>query len=121
MMGEAVTVYRRAQTGVDGMGEPVYAWDAETVEGCLVNSTAGSDAAEQLRPDGVRVSCTVALPKAYTKGKPVGFLDHARVSLTGRGMADDPEAALLVSGAPLVTSPCPTRWDTKVPCGRLEG
>lgn len=121
MLGESVTIYRRTQAGADSMGEPLYVWSAETVDNCLVNVTSGSDQADEVRPDGIRSSCTVALPKAYTKGKPVGYLDHARVSLTGRGMADDAETALSVSGSPMRTSPCPTAWDTKLVCGRMEG
>lgn len=121
MLGETVTVYRRIPSGADPMGEPLWTWSAETVDNCLVNVTSGSDQADEVRPDGIRASCTVALPKAYTKGKPVGYLDHARVSLTGRGMADDAEAALIVSGSPMQTAPCPTAWDTKLVCGRTEG
>lgn len=121
MLGEDVTVYRRTQSGADSMGEPLYAWSAETVSNCLVNVTSGSDQADEVRPDGIRAQCTVALPKAYTEGKPVGYFDHARVSITGRGMADDADAALIVSGSPMRTSPCPTAWDTKLVCGRMEG
>lgn len=119
MMGEEVTVYRREKTGEDSMGEPVYEWAAERVEGCLVRPLAGSDLSDPARPDGVRASYSVALPKTYTAG--MAPLAHARVSLTGRGMADDAATALRVVGEPDVTRPCPTAWDIVVSLGRVDG
>ena len=122
MMGEAVAVLRRSGTGTDGMGEPTYEWSAETVEGCLVKPSGGSDAAEAGRPDAVSVSVSVALPKSYTAGKPPTYFEHARVALTSRGMgASDPEGALRVRGCPMRTVPCPTPWDTVLSCGRADG
>lgn len=122
MMGETIAVLRRAAVGEDAMGEPAYVWDAETVEGCLVKPSGGSDAAEGGRPDAVSVSVTVALPKSYTADKPPAYFERARVALTGRGMgADDPEGALRVLGCPMRTVPCPTPWDTVLTCGRVDG
>lgn len=93
------------------MGEPVYAWDAETVDGCLVRPLDGSDLDGAERPDGFRAAYRIALPKAYTAG--MGPLAHARVALVDRGMdPGDPSAALRVVGSPDVTRPCPTLWDT---------
>ena len=121
-MGEEVAVLRRVRAGEDGMGEPTYEWAAETVEGCLVKPSGGSDAAEAGRPDGLTVSASVALPKSYTAGKPPAYFEHARVALTSRGMdAADPDAALFVRGCPMRTVPCPTAWDTVLTCGRADG
>lgn len=120
MTGETVAVLRRSKAGEDGMGEPVYRWSAEVVENCLVRPLSGSDLADALRPDGVRVQCSVALPKAYTAT--MAPLAHARVALVDRGMdPSDADAALRVSGAPDVTRPCPTAWDVVAECGRVDG
>ena len=120
MLGERVAVLRRSKTGEDPMGEPVWEWDAETVEGCLVRPLAGTDIDEAARPDGVVAEYSVALPKSYTAT--MAPLRHARVALVDRGMDPaDAEAALRVSGSPDVTRPCPTLWDVVLECGRAYG
>lgn len=120
MLGERVAVLRRRMAGRDDMGEPVWEWDAETVENCLVRPLAGTDIEEAARPDGVVAEYSVALPKAYTAT--MGPLRHARVALVDRGMDPaDAEAALRVSGSPDVTRPCPTLWDVVLECGRAYG
>ena len=102
------------------MGEPTYGWGAETVGNCLVRPLPGSDLADALRPDGVRVQYSVALPKEYTAT--MAPLAHARVALVDRGMdPSDADAALRVSGSPDVTRPCPTAWDVVAECGRVDG
>ena len=118
MMGETVVVLARSKAGEDPMGEPVYEWSPTTVGGCLVRPLSGSDVGDALRPDGVRVSYTVAFPKAYAGPS----LEHARVALVDRGMdPTDAEAAYRVSGAPDVTRPCPTRWNMCAHVGRVDG
>ena len=120
MLGERVAVLRRSMAGRDDMGEPVWEWDAETVENCLVRPLSGSDIEEVGRPDGVVAEYSVALPKSYTAT--MAPLRHARVALVGRGMDPaDAEAALRVSGSPDVTRPCPTLWDVVLECGRAYG
>ncbi|MDY4651170.1 MAG: hypothetical protein SO366_02840 [Atopobiaceae bacterium] len=62
---QEVTVWRREQTGTDGFRQPVYGeWKPETVSGCLVTPGTTEDLAET-RPEGVRVTCTLHLPKTY--------------------------------------------------------
>ena len=119
MQVEAVKVYRRAKAGEDAMGEPVWSWEGELVEGCLVRPLSGSDLSDPVRPDGVRAQYSVALPKSYTAT--MAPLKHARMALVGRGMEDGAEGAFLVSGAPDVTRPCPTLWDVVVYIGRVDG
>lgn len=120
MMGERVAILRRTRTGEDSMGEPLYEWSSEEVDGCLVRPLSGSDAAEAKRPDGVTVRYDVALPKSYTAT--MAPLAHARLALVERGMdPEDADAALHVSGAPDVTRPCPTAWDVVVSVGRTDG
>lgn len=129
MMGEQIAVMRRTVTGADGMGEPEYEWTSETVDNCLVKPSTGTDAAgsgtdiaEDGRPDALKVTVSVALPKGYTEGKPIGYFEHARIALISRGMdAADPESALYVHGCPMRTVPCPTAWDTVLKCGRTDG
>ncbi len=122
MMGEAIAVLRRTATDEDDMGEAVYEWSSETVEGCLVKPSTGSDSSQDGRPDAATATATVALPKGYTEDKPLGYFEHARVALVSRGMdAADPDAAFSVLGAPMRTSPCPTAWDTLLALGRTDG
>lgn len=122
MLGETVAVLTRTKAGTDEMGEPVYKWTAETVENVLVRPLSGSDLVDSLRPDGIQVSYSLAFPKAWTKGKQSGFLAHRRVALVERGMdATDSDSALLVSGSPDRTVPCPTAWDTVAEVGRSDG
>lgn len=122
MLGETVAVLTRRKTGEDEMGEPVYEWDSERVENVLVRPLSGSDLADSLRPDGIRVSYSLAFPKAWTAGKAPGFLTHRRVALVERGMDErDADAALRVSGSPDRTTPCPTAWDTIAEVGRVDG
>jgi hypothetical protein len=122
MLGETVAVLTRRKTGEDEMGEPVYEWSAEQVENVLVRPLSGSDLADPLRPDGIRVSYSLAFPKAWTAGKAPGFLAHRRVALVARGMdGNDADAALRVSGSPDRTVPCPTAWDTTAEVGRTDG
>lgn len=120
MLGERVAVLRRVMAGRDDMGEPVWEWVAETVDNCLVRPLSGSDIEEVGRPDGVVTEYSVALPKSYTAT--MAPLRHARVALVDRGMDPaDAEAALMVSGSPDVTRPCPTLWDVVLECGRAYG
>ena len=122
MLGETVAVLTRRQTGTDEMGEPVYEWESERVGNVLVRPLSGSDLTEPLRPDGIRVSYSLAFPKAWTAGKAPGFLDHRRVALVDRGMdGADARTALRVSGSPDRTKPCPTAWDTTCEVGRVDG
>ena len=122
MQGQPVAVLTRRKTGEDEMGEPVYEWDSERVENVLVRPLSGSDLADSLRPDGIRVSYSLAFPKAWTAGKAPGFLTHRRVALVARGMDErDADAALRVSGSPDRTAPCPTAWDTTAEVGRTDG
>ena len=117
MLGERVAVLRRAQAGTDAMGEPVWEWSPEFVDGCLVRPLSGSDLGQQLSPDGVLAEYSVAFPKAYA-----GELRHARVALMDRGMdADDAGAAYAVIGSPDVTRPCPTKWNRIASIGRAHG
>ena len=122
MLGETVAVLTRTKTGTDEMGEPVYEWASERVENVLVRPLSGADLVDSLRPDGIRVSYSLAFPKAWTAGKAPGFLDHRRVALVARGMGEaDADAALRVSGSPDRTTPCPTAWDTACEVGRVDG
>lgn len=124
---QSVRVWSRSEAGTDPMGDTVYEWAPYDVDGALVRPLEGSDlergdSASDLRPDGVRVLFSVALPKGYA-GPP---LRHARVTLLhpSYGMdltSEGWRTALAVSGDPQPTIPCPTRWDTIVEVGRTDG
>lgn len=117
MLGETVSVLTRRKAGEDAMGEPVYEWDAESVENVLVRPLMGSELSDALRPDGVRVRYVLAFPKSYE-----GDLSHARVALVARGMdADDPDEALRVTGNTDKTPQSPVAWDRNVEVGRVDG
>lgn len=125
---QPIRVWSRAASGVDPMGEATYEWSFADVDGVLVRPGSASgmergDSASDVRPDGVRVMYTLALPKGYG-GPP---LRHARVTLLNPayGMdvseSDGWRTALAVSGDPRPTIPCPTAWDTIVEVGRTDG
>lgn len=122
---QKVRVWARQPAGTDPMGETVYEWCPTDVSGVLVRPVSASDmergdSASDLRPDGVRVSFSLAFPKGYA-GPP---LRHARVTLLdpAYGMdPTDPAAALAVSGDPAPTVPCPTPWDMIAQVGRTDG
>lgn len=117
MMGERVAVLTRADGGIDEMGDPIAVWSAETVEGALVRPLSGEDLKDARRPDGVRAEYSIAFPKSYT-----GEVRGARIALVDRGMdASDAAAALVVSGAPDRTRPCPTLWNMVAEAGRADG
>ena len=120
MLGEAVAVLRRTQTGTDAMGEPTLGWASETVGGCLVRPLDGSDAIADGAPDGRRCEYRIAFPKSWTAT--AAPLAGCRVALVARGMdAADADAALRVAGSPDRTVPCPTRWDMAVDVWRADG
>lgn len=125
---QSIRVWSRSATGTDPMGEPTYEWSFADVGGVLVRPAAGGDmergdSASDLRPDGVRVLYSLALPKGYDGPA----LRHARVTLLhpAYGMdaseTDGWRTALAVSGDPRPTVPCPTAWDTIVEVGRTDG
>ena len=123
MLGESVTLFLPSDGETDAYGNASRSWEAVAVENCLVKPKGGEGLDDGQRPDGVRVECTVALPKSFTAGyASVAQWRGARVALTSRGMdGADPESALRVSGSPMRTVPCPTRWDTLLECGRVDG
>lgn len=125
---QSVRVWAREEAGTDPMGEAVFEWRFADVDGVLVRPTTApemerGDSASDLRPDGVRVRFALAFPKGYD-GPP---LRHSRVTLLDPryGMdlsqTDGWRGALVVSGDPQPTIPCPTRWDTIVEVGRTDG
>ena len=120
MIGEAVSVLRRSQSGLDGMGDPIFEWSGESVQNVLVRPLSGSDMSDQLHPSGVKVEYSLAFPKAYTAA--CAPLRGARVALVERGMdGSDAGKALRIAGSPDVTRPCPTEWDMIALAGRADG
>lgn len=120
MLGERIAVLRRTEAGTDAMGDAVYTWSAETVDGALVRPMAPSEDVDSKRPEGWRASWSIALPKSYTRS--CGPLEHTRIALIGRGMDPaDHESALRTVGSPARTVPCPTRWDTVVEAVEIHG
>ncbi|MDO4591016.1 MAG: hypothetical protein Q4B35_06450 [Slackia sp.] len=120
MTGESVCVLRRRADGRDDMGEPVYAWDQETVDDVLVRPLSPSDVEDPERPDAVRASYALAFPKAYTAH--AAPLAHARVALVSRGMdPSDAQAAHRVIGSPDIVRPCPTKWNMNVLVAAADG
>ncbi len=120
MIGETVAVLRRVDGLPDEMGEPTATWESEEVENVLVRPLSGSDVQDAAHPDGVRAEYRLAFPKSYTAT--CGPMRNARVAFLDRGMdAGDAASALIVSGCPDVTRPCPTDWDMVVEVGRVYG
>ncbi len=117
MLGETVAVLSRRKIGEDELGEPVYEWESQRVDGVLVRPVSRDDPDEPERPDGIRVQYSLAFPKSYQGPS----LEHARIALVDRGMEEDPEDALLVSGKPDVLRLCPTKWNMIAKVGRVYG
>lgn len=61
--GITIQLLRRAQTGVDDYGSPVFDETAVTVPGVLVGEPVTSESPSTLDPIGRRVQYTMALPK----------------------------------------------------------
>lgn len=125
---QSVRIWTREQVGTDPMGEPMYAWAHNDVDGVLVRPAEPADvgqrdSAQGLRPDGIRVRFVLALPKGYA-GPP---LRHARVTLLepryGMDLSETEgwRTALAVSGDPAPTTPCPTQWNMTAEVGRTDG
>lgn len=125
MMGESIVLFERTAGGTDDFGNPVCSWTATEVENCLVKPTQGGDSdtqGEGQRLDGVRLTCTVALPKEFTSETAYNSFQGCRVALIERGMdGTDYNHALRVAGVPFRTVPCPTYWDTLLECGVEDG
>lgn len=117
MLGETVAVLMRRKTGADGLGEPIYEWVSERVDGVLVRPMTRDDVDEEDRPDGICVQYSLSFPKSYSGPS----LEHARIALVDRGMEEDADTALLVIGKPDVLRPCPTKWNMLVRVGRVYG
>lgn len=133
-MGETIAVLTRSEVGTDSMGEPVYAWSSELVDGALVRSLDGASSVTygsglftsgvQLpaKPDGTTVQYRISFPREWTQKHVRGYLANARVALVERGMdADDWRNALRVVGAPDRTPESPLIWDMDVEVGRVDG
>lgn len=102
VIGATVTVLRPVGTGVDAFGRAVVDWAAEEVGGVLIapGSTSGAGAE---RPDGVRSTIKLHIPKAYTAS-----LRGCRVEALGRAwdVVGDP--------MPMPGGLCPGPWDREV-------
>lgn len=120
MIGRRVRVWRRSQSGEDDMGEPVWSWSHEDVDGVAVRPATAADLANGgIRPDGTQVAFYLAFPAAYSAS-----LRRCRVSLTSAPWSmdgDDPDSALVVVGDPQPTAPCPTPWNRIVEVARADG
>lgn len=114
MLSETIKVWRKEQSSIDCMGEPVYIWNSEDVEDCIVRPLAGENLTDSTRPDGVVVTYSVAFPKTYDKRN-----NLRGCKVTFRGMEET--QALYVAGSPDITYPCPTAWDTIAEVGRIDG
>lgn len=116
-LGETVAVLTRRKVDEDNLGEAIYEWTSQNVEGVLVRPIQRDDIGDEERPNGIRVQYSLSFPKSYS-GPP---LEHARIALLDRGMAEDPNEALQVSGRPDILRPCPTKWNMIVKVGRVYG
>jgi hypothetical protein len=109
LTGEAVTVQRSAQVGVNSRNEPVFEWEDETVDDVLVTPGPRDDIDDSTRPTGVRVEWSLIWPKTYTKP-----LAGCRVIVRGG-------APLNIIGDPHAFANAPTRWNRPSEAGRTDG
>lgn len=61
-----VTLYERAQTGVDGFNRPIYTETPVVVENVLVGEPSTDDITNDLTMYGKRLAYTLAIPKGDT-------------------------------------------------------
>lgn len=110
--GEQVTVYRRAKTGEDPGGNPVYEDVAEVVENVLTAPGPRDDVANAARrPEGVMVSWSLHFPKTFT-----GSLAGARVSVRGQ----EPARVIGDPGS-YMDALTPGMWNRPVELERADG
>lgn len=107
-----MTLFRKTETGIDEMLDPIWDWVPERIENVIWEQAAYDNQriADPTRPNGIDVGITVHLPKTYTQsvrgcefeimgarwsviGDPVGYMEH----LT------------------------PGPWNRPVPCRRADG
>lgn len=110
--GRAVTVWRKAETGEDEMGEPLVDWMPERVENVLWGP---SEYAARLSEDGARPAMTddeitVHIPKTYT-----ACLAGCRIEVEGAlwDVVGDPQGYM-----PELT---PGPWNRSATARKVEG
>lgn len=118
-MTEAVTIFSKSAVSEDEHGDPVETWEPTVVEGALVYELAGSDLNDADRPDGKRVHARVQLPDSSMETLGRDSLKGCKIALTGRGQSE--EDAYLVIGSPNYAPDMPTKWNTTVEVGRVDG
>lgn len=106
MDGEPVTIYTRAATGIDAMGQPAYAWAPHSVRALVSESTAS--VRSEAQPEGIESRITMALPRTCDLD-----LRGARVAWRGR--------TYVVEGEPHhVASPL-AAWDMVATAAMADG
>ena len=104
-------VRRRAETGTDPLGAPVWSWgEPEAVAGCLI-APGTPEGISASRPDGATVAATAHFPRGYSEE-----LRGAQVSADGSSWLDvdgDPR--------PFPDGAVPGRWATMVLLESTEG
>ena len=109
MHGITITLWEKAQTGIDPLGEPIYSEVPTDVDDVLVAPASGTDIVEQLQLYGKHAVYTLGIPKgdAHTwEGRKVGFFGDT----------------FRVIGKPTqgIEENIPLRWNKKVKVERYE-
>ena len=118
-MTETVTIYKKSNDGEDDYGDPVEVWNPTEVSGCLVYELAGSDLKDADRPDGTRVTARIQLPDSFMMTVDRDWLKGCKVALTSRGQTEG--GAYHVIGSPQYAPDLPTKWNTTIEVGRVDG
>lgn len=109
--GWAVTLYQKAPTGTNGIGETVYDWYAEsvTVENVLIGEPTADERADELTLYGKRIAYTLGIPKADAHDWENQIVEFFGKKFRTYGMT--------VEG---IESNIPLLWHKKVKCERID-
>lgn len=104
-----ITLWNKTQTGVDGFGNPVYTWEAKTVDNVLVGQPTAEERTNELNLTGRMIAYTLGIPKGNEddwENQIVEFFGH-RFRTFGI-----PEQGIEAN--------IPLSWHKKVKCERYE-
>lgn len=117
---KTVGVLRRVQNGTDAMGEPVWEWEGELVDGVLLRPLEPGSISEasnrEARPDGSVERYELSFPKTYTKP-----LAHCKLWFPHEGQTGEPDDAYDVEGYPRQTPSSPLTVNRRVFARRVHG
>ena len=109
MQGIDIIRYNKTQTGLDGLGAPIYSEAPEVVHNVLIGEPATEDIVNDLQLYGKRLAYTLALPKGDDRD-----WDNVAVEFFGQKFRT---YGAVTEG---IEAMIPGRWNRKVKVERFE-